>query len=89
MNPAGGQFSSLSDFISVTKMLLNPDGQGSVIHKYSMDRFLQTVHAFEEDDWTEIGMIWEIIKAKDSNDRLRKIYWKCEWLAGHIFSLYY
>ena len=76
MNPAGGQFSSLSDLITVTQTLLNPDHPKSQISRYSRDKWLQTVHAFEEDDWNEIGLIWEIIKQKDSNGRARKIYWK-------------
>ena len=81
MNPAGGQFSSLSDFITVTQTLLNAQHPKSQISPYALDKWLQTVHAFEEDDWTEIGFIWEIIKARDSNGRLRKIYWKREWLS--------
>ena len=76
MNPAGGQFSSLSDLITVTQTLLNPKHPKSQISQYSRHKWLQTVHAFEEDDWTEIGFIWEIIKQKDSNGRARKIYRK-------------
>ena len=76
MNPAGGQFSSLSDSIKVVQTLLDPDQPGSLLTRYSMDKWLHSVHAFEEDDWTEIGFIWEIIKAHDKHNRLRKIYWK-------------
>ena len=79
MNPAGGQFSSLSDMITVTQTLLNANHPKSRISRHSLDRWLQTAHAFEEDDWTEVGLMWEIVKARDSNGRLRKIYWKCEW----------
>lgn len=77
MNPAAGQFSSLADCITVVQTLLNPNHPKSVLTRYSMDKWLHSVHAFEEDDWTEMGVMWEIIKAQDSNDRLRKIYWKC------------
>ena len=76
MNPAGGQFSSLFDMIIVTQSLLNARHPKSQISEYSLSKWLQTVHTFEEDDWTEIGLTWEIIKARDSNGRLRKIYWK-------------
>lgn len=76
MNPAGGQFSSLSDMIIVVETLLNANHPRSQISQYSLDKWLQSVHTFQEDDWTEIGFIWEIIKARDSNHRLRKIYWK-------------
>jgi hypothetical protein len=54
-------------------MLLNSK---SIITQQSMDFWLRTVHEFEEDDWTQIGLIWEIIKAQDSNGRLSKLYWK-------------
>lgn len=76
MNAAGGQFASLHDLTTLTQMLLNPHRPGSLITPYSMSHWMNPVHAFEEDDWTEIGIIWEIIKHRDSNDRLRRIYWK-------------
>ena len=76
MNPAGGQFSSLSDMITVTQTLLSARHPKSQISQYSLDKWKHTVHAFEEDDWTEMGFMWEIVKAQDSNGRLRKIYWK-------------
>lgn len=87
MNPAGGQFSSLSDLITVTQTLLNTKHPKSQISQYSRDKWLQTVHAFEEDDWTEIGFIWEIIKQKDSNGRARKIYWKRS--SSSLFCAHY
>lgn len=77
MNPAAGQYSSLSDLITVTQTLLNPRHSKSQITQHSMNKWLHSVHTFEEDDWTEMGFVWEIIKAPDSNGRLRKIYWKC------------
>ena len=54
MNPAGGQFSSLSDMITVTQTLLNANHPKSQIARHSLDRWLQTAHAFEEDDRTKI-----------------------------------
>lgn len=77
MNPAGGQFSSLRDLIAVTQTLLNPDHEKSLISRHTMNRWLHPVHSFEEDDWTEAGFMWEIIKAPESNGRLRRIFWKC------------
>lgn len=82
MNPAGGQFGSLEDMIILTQTLLNPRHPKSLITQYTMDKWLHTVHAFEEDDWTESGMVWEIVKQPDSYGRLRKIYWK----RGYLFS---
>ena len=76
MNPAGGQFSSLADMITLTETILDPTHPKSLLSSYSRNKWLRPVHTFEEDDWTEIGLTWEIIKAKDSHGRLRKIYWK-------------
>ncbi|KAL1941009.1 hypothetical protein VTO73DRAFT_7645 [Trametes versicolor] len=83
MNPAGGQFASLADMVTLTQTILDPSHTKSQISSYARDKWLRTVHAFEEDDWTEIGFIWEIIKAADSNGRLRKIYWKLGAMAGY------
>ena len=49
----------------------------SLLTWYSMDKWLHSIHSFEEDDWTEIGLIWEIVKTYDSNQCLWKIYCKC------------
>ncbi|RDX46309.1 beta-lactamase/transpeptidase-like protein [Lentinus brumalis] len=87
MNPAAGQYSSLADMITVTQTLLDPRHPKSQLSQYSMDTWLQTVHAFEEDDWTELGFVWEIVKARDSNGRPRKIYWKLGAMAGHHAAL--
>ncbi|GBE82562.1 hypothetical protein SCP_0409460 [Sparassis crispa] len=74
MNPAGGQFASLTDLITVIQTLLNPLHSKSLLTRYSVDKWMQPVHVFEEDDWTQIGVMWEILKAQDSNSRLRRIY---------------
>jgi len=83
MNPAAGQFSSLSDTITLTQTLLNPRHPKALLTPSTMGKWMQTIHSFDEDDWTESGLIWEIIKAKDSNGRLRKIYWKLGAMAGY------
>ncbi|KAH9850838.1 beta-lactamase/transpeptidase-like protein, partial [Lenzites betulinus] len=83
MNSAGGQFSSLSDMITLTQTILNPSHPKSQISSRTRDKWLRPVHVFEEDDWTEIGLVWEIIKASDSNGRLRKIYWKLGNVGGY------
>ncbi|KAJ7840750.1 beta-lactamase/transpeptidase-like protein [Mycena leptocephala] len=82
-----GQFSSLRDSITVLQTLLNPDDPRSLIRKQTIDSWMHTFHAFEEDDWTEVGFLWEIIKARDSNNRLRKIYWKLGAMAGYHAAL--
>lgn len=78
MNPAGGQFSSLADVMTLAQTILDPSHPKSQISSYARDKWLQPAHVFAEDDWTEIGLVWEILKAADSNGRLRKIYWKRE-----------
>ncbi|TCD61213.1 hypothetical protein EIP91_008782 [Steccherinum ochraceum] len=76
MNSAGGQFASLSDFIKLTQVILNPRRSESLLTPYSVNNWMQPVHTFEEDNWTEMGFMWEIVKIPDSNGRPRKIYWK-------------
>ncbi|KAI8970736.1 beta-lactamase/transpeptidase-like protein [Trametes punicea] len=88
MNPAAGQFSSLADLITVTQTLLNPRHPKSQLSRSTRDKWLRTtVRSFEEDDWTELGIMWEIIKAPDANGRLRKIYWKLGAMAGYHSAL--
>ncbi|KAJ3810422.1 beta-lactamase/transpeptidase-like protein [Lentinula aff. lateritia] len=83
MNPAAGQFSSLRDSAIFLRSLLNSGTQGSLLSKTTFNHWIHSAHAFEEDDWTEIGFVWEIIKALDSNNRLRRIYWKLGAMAGY------
>lgn len=87
MNPPGGQFSSLSDFIAVVETLLNPAHPKSLLTRHILDKWLQPVHDFEEDDWTQMGFTWEIIKAEDSYGRARKIYWKLGAMGGYHSAL--
>ncbi|KZT75175.1 hypothetical protein DAEQUDRAFT_761121 [Daedalea quercina L-15889] len=84
MNGAGGQWCSLSAAITFTSTLLNPRHPKSVLTPFTMRNWLRPTHSFEEDDWTESGLVWEIIKAIDSNDRLRRIYWK----LGELYNLH-
>ena len=76
MNPAAGQYSSLADMIAFTQSILTHKHALSLLSENQLDRWFKPVYSFEEDDWTEMGMMWEIIKAKDSNGRMRRIYWK-------------
>lgn len=76
MNPAAGQYSSLSDLIKFTQSILAPNRPLSLLSEYTLDKWYKPVHAFDEDDWTEMGLMWEIIKARDSYGRPRRIYWK-------------
>ncbi|THH27146.1 hypothetical protein EUX98_g7049 [Antrodiella citrinella] len=84
MNPAAGQYSSLSDLIKFTQTLLKPS---SFLTEQQLDQWFTPVFAFEEDDWTEMGMMWEIVKIKDSYGRPRRIFWKLGAMAGHHAAL--
>jgi CubicO group peptidase (beta-lactamase class C family) len=83
MNPSGGAFSSLHDLTLLVRSLLRPDTHPSnesepgVLVPNSVARFLRPDHAFEEDDWSEAGAPWEIVKHVDGNGRRRRVYWKC------------
>ena len=76
MNAGGGQFASLTDFVKVTQTLLDPKSDGALLSPYSVSRWLRPVFSFEEDHWTEAGLVWEILRQEDMNGRARKIFWK-------------
>ncbi|TCD62579.1 hypothetical protein EIP91_006729 [Steccherinum ochraceum] len=86
MNPAAGQFSSLEDMIKFAQNVLSPSSD-SLLHEYQKDKWFKPVHAFDEDDWTEMGLMWEIVKTRDSNGRVRRVYWKLGAMAGHHAAL--
>lgn len=83
MNPSGGQFASLSDFVTLARAMLDPTRhpldphQPGPLSKATLTHWLKPSHSFEEDDWTETGLVWEIVKHLDSYGRRRRIYWKC------------
>ena len=76
MNAAGGQYLSLADAAKVVQTILNPARPDSILTQHSVTQWLRAVHEFDEDQWTAIGMMWEIIKHKDTYGRLHKIFWK-------------
>ena len=76
MNSAGGQFSSLTDLTKLAQFLLNPGSIDGLLKRKTVDRWLKPIVSFEEDDLTELGMMWEILKHPDANQRLRHIYQK-------------
>lgn len=76
MNSAGGQFSSLEDMTKFAQFLLNPSSIDGLLKRKTVDRWLKPIVSFEEDDLTELGMMWEILKHPDANHRLRHVYQK-------------
>lgn len=83
MNPSGGQFASLSDFITLGQTLISARHSKSQLSQHYLQKWLRPVHALE-DDLTEVGLVWEIVKALDTNGRARRIYQKSE---HHTFSI--
>jgi CubicO group peptidase (beta-lactamase class C family) len=82
MNPSGGQFSTLNDLAVVLRSLLDPPRNlknipaSSALTPESVAHWLRPVHAYEEDDWSESGAPWEIVKHLDAWGRRRRIYFK-------------
>ncbi|KAJ7170077.1 beta-lactamase/transpeptidase-like protein [Mycena filopes] len=58
--PAGGQYSSLADLITLTRSLLSPEANG-VISPYVVREWLRPLHAWS-DGAQEVGAPWEIEK---------------------------
>lgn len=82
MNPSGGQFSSLSDLIQLSRVILDPahhplnPRKPGPLSESTIAHWLKPTHSFEEDDWAETGLVWEIVKHIDSYGRRRRSYEK-------------
>lgn len=60
-DPAGGQFSSLSDLVTVMRTFLSPIAEGGVIPHNVVREWLRPLHAWT-DGFQEVGAPWEILK---------------------------
>lgn len=79
MSSSGGQMSSLSDYIKVMQMILDPGRPGSLLPPYVVREWLRPLHVWS-DETTEVGMLWEIEKIADTYGRQLRIYQKRKWL---------
>ncbi|KDQ21842.1 hypothetical protein BOTBODRAFT_169033 [Botryobasidium botryosum FD-172 SS1] len=84
-NPAGGQMSSLSDLVKLMQSFIDPSRPESLLRPYTMREWLRPVHAWW-DDYSEMGLLWEIHKSEDSYGRRLRHYQKLGNLAGHHSS---
>ena len=75
MNPSGGQFASLSDLITLAQTLLSAHHPKSQLSNHFLQKWLRPIQPLE-DDLTEVGLVWEIVKTWDTNGRARRIYQK-------------
>ncbi|KAH9941734.1 beta-lactamase/transpeptidase-like protein [Epithele typhae] len=82
MNPSGGQYTSLHDLMTIAQSLLNAKHPKSQLSPFSLRKWLRPMHAFE-DNWTEVGLVWEIVKTHDSNGRARRLYQKMGNVASY------
>ncbi|KAH9940097.1 beta-lactamase/transpeptidase-like protein [Epithele typhae] len=87
MNPAAGQFSSLADLVAVTQTLLDASHLRSQLTAHTLRTWLRPTHTFAEDDWTATGLMWEIIKLRDSHGRPQNVFWKLGAMAGYHAAL--
>ncbi|KAG8908654.1 hypothetical protein FRB99_004942 [Tulasnella sp. 403] len=74
-NPAGGQWSSLNDLVTVMQTFLDPQKNNSLLSPYTMREWLRPLHV-HPDGLTEVGAPWEIIKLPDSNGIQRRFFKK-------------
>ncbi|KAJ7683520.1 beta-lactamase/transpeptidase-like protein [Mycena rosella] len=75
MSCSGGQMSSLSDYIKVMQTILDPMRPESLLLPYVIREWLRPLHGWM-DETTEVGMLWEIEKIKDSYARPIRIFQK-------------
>ncbi|KAJ6579643.1 beta-lactamase/transpeptidase-like protein [Mycena vulgaris] len=75
MSCSGGQMSSLSDYIKVMQTILDPTRPESLLPPHVVREWLRPLHGWI-DEVTEVGMLWEIEKIKDSYARPIRIFQK-------------
>ncbi|KAJ7618512.1 beta-lactamase/transpeptidase-like protein [Roridomyces roridus] len=75
MSCSGGQMSSLSDYIKVMRTILDPTRPESLLPPHVIREWLRPIHGWM-DDTTEVGMLWEIEKIRDSYSRPVRIFQK-------------
>jgi hypothetical protein len=76
MNPSYGLFSSVADLSKVMQTLLNPASDDSLLKPSTVREWLRPAYAWI-DDLTEVGLVWEILKIRDSYGRTQRVYQKC------------
>ncbi|KAK7026569.1 beta-lactamase/transpeptidase-like protein [Favolaschia claudopus] len=75
MSCSGGQMSSLSDYVKVMQTILDPARPESLLPPHVIREWLRPIQAWM-DDTTEVGMLWEIEKIRDSYARPIRIFQK-------------
>ncbi|KAJ7174631.1 beta-lactamase/transpeptidase-like protein [Mycena filopes] len=75
MSCSGGQMSSLADYVKVMQTFLDPRRPGNLLPPHVLREWLRPLHAWE-DGTTEVGMLWEIEKIRDSYARPVRIFQK-------------
>ncbi|KAJ7476847.1 beta-lactamase/transpeptidase-like protein [Mycena galericulata] len=75
MSCSGGQMSSLSDYIKVMQTILDPRRPESLLPPHVIREWLRPIHGWM-DETTEVGMLWEIEKIRDSYARPIRIFQK-------------
>ncbi|KAF7333048.1 Beta-lactamase/transpeptidase-like protein [Mycena venus] len=75
MSCSGGQMSSLSDYIKVMQTILDPTRPESLLPPHVIREWLRPLHGWM-DETTEVGMLWEIEKIRDSYGRPVRIFQK-------------
>ncbi|KAJ7165664.1 beta-lactamase/transpeptidase-like protein [Mycena crocata] len=75
MSCSGGQMSSLSDYIKVMQTILDPTRPESLLSPHVIREWLHPLHGWM-DETTEVGMLWEIEKIRDSYARPIRIFQK-------------
>lgn len=67
--------SSLSDYIKVIQMILDPSRPESLLPPHVIREWLHPLHGWS-DETTEVGMLWEIEKIADTYRRPVRIFQK-------------
>ncbi|KZT23563.1 beta-lactamase/transpeptidase-like protein [Neolentinus lepideus HHB14362 ss-1] len=82
MNPSAGVLSTLSDLMAPIRMLLGADRNPSILSPYTIREWMRPVFPWY-DDTTEIGMLWEINKYRNSFGDVQRLYQKSGQLMAY------
>ncbi|KAH7922968.1 beta-lactamase/transpeptidase-like protein [Leucogyrophana mollusca] len=81
-NPSGGQMSSLSDLVKLMQVLIDPSRSESPVSPTSVREWMRPLHTWY-DDFSEVGLVWEIESIRDAYGRKQEVFAKAGRLAGH------
>ncbi|KIJ61713.1 hypothetical protein HYDPIDRAFT_115522 [Hydnomerulius pinastri MD-312] len=84
-NPSAGQMSSLADLVKLMRVLIDPSAPESPLPARTVREWMRPLHNWF-DDFSAVGLLWEIQSIHDRFGRKLNVYQKIGELIGHHTS---